>query len=90
MSERRAKFDLYRRYRGTEGLRAAMVLDPILRAEAEAELAAINGIDKDRSVVAGEYADFLRKALAAPLSSPNLLLETVVREQDPATAESFP
>jgi hypothetical protein len=64
MSERRARFNLYRRYRSIEGLRAVIAADPILRAEAEAELAAVNGIDKDRSVVAGEYADFLRKALA--------------------------
>jgi hypothetical protein len=64
MSEPRAKFHLYRLYQGSGGLRTAMAKDPAVRAEAEAELAAVVGIDPRRSVVASEYADFLREALA--------------------------
>ncbi len=70
MSERRPRFDLYKRHGlSLERLREAVQSDPDLRAEAEAELAAvmpfIEGNQHDgRCVVSKEYGEILRKVLA--------------------------
>lgn len=64
MSELRAQFHLFKRYnRDMKALREAVKTDPAVHAEAEAELAAVQGISRQRSVVAAEYADILREAL---------------------------
>jgi hypothetical protein len=64
------KFDLYRRHGlSIANLRAAIQSDPKLRAEAEAEYAAVepfaegNHLD-GRCVMSKEYAAILRQALA--------------------------
>lgn len=65
MSEPRAQFHLFKRYnRDMKMLRLAIQSDPAVRVEAEAELAAVSGIPRERSVVAAEYADILREALS--------------------------
>ncbi len=70
MSEQRPKFDLYRRHGlSFEKLRAAAQQDPALRAEAEAEYAAVEpfaegNILDGRCVMSREYAQILKQALA--------------------------
>jgi hypothetical protein len=61
----RAQFHLFRRY-GLDPakLREAVQSDPAVREEAEAELAAVEGIDQSRSSVAHMYREILREALA--------------------------
>jgi hypothetical protein len=61
----RAQFHLFRRY-GLDPvkLREAVQSDPAVREEAEAELAAVEGIDQNRSSVAHMYREILREALA--------------------------
>jgi hypothetical protein len=60
----RAQFHLFRRY-GLDPakLREAVQSDPAVREEAEAELAAVEGIDQSRSSVAHMYREILKSAL---------------------------
>jgi hypothetical protein len=61
----RAQFHLFRRYGlAPAKLREAVQSDPAVREEAEAELAAVDGIDQSRSSVAHMYREILREALA--------------------------
>ena len=59
------RFDrLIRHDLSVEKLRVAIQADRALRAEAEAELAATNGIHPDRCIMTKEYGQALQKALA--------------------------
>lgn len=61
----RPHFDMLIRYGlSPEALRAAVQGDQAVRAEAEAELAALAGVHDDRDVIAKEYSAALRAALA--------------------------
>lgn len=60
----RASFDLLTRYeRSPWRLREALALDPVLRAEAEAELAALAGVNDGRCIMTREYRRALQEAL---------------------------
>jgi hypothetical protein len=60
----RAQFHLYKRYNLDKmKLREAVQSDPAVREEAEAELAAVDGIDQSRSSVAHMYREILKSAL---------------------------
>lgn len=71
----RPHFDLLIRYGNSpDNLRTAVQGDLMVRAEAEAELAALAGVHEDRDVIAKEYAVALRAALiglAPPLQVVN-------------------
>lgn len=45
-------------------LREAVQGDPVARAEAQAELAAVQRINPERCAISKEYAEILREALA--------------------------
>lgn len=60
-----AKFDLLIRHQlSPEKLRAAVQADPAVKAEAEAEIAALKGVHPDRCVATKEYVEALKGALA--------------------------
>lgn len=58
-----AKFDLLKRYGNANNLREAAKRAPSVKAEIQAELAAIKGIASERCVVTQEYRDALQGAL---------------------------
>lgn len=58
------RFDLLKRHGGNAGLRDAVTKNTSLRAEVEAELAAISDVSEGRCIITAEYREALRKALA--------------------------
>jgi hypothetical protein len=58
-----ASFDLLKRHGGADRLREAASRSPDIRAQIEAELAEIKGINPQRCVVTQEYRDALTRAL---------------------------
>ena len=58
-----ARYDLLKRHGGADRLKDAVARSPDLKAQIEAELAALKGIHAERCVVTQEYADALRRAL---------------------------
>lgn len=58
-------FDILRRYDlSTAALRKAVHDEPAVKAEVEAEIAALAGIHPDRCVVTADYVRALKEALA--------------------------